>query len=647
MVHPLKGRKVYLEDIPLDVAVERFFSALDEVGAGARLPGEALPVAECLGRVTARPVWAALSSPHYHAAAMDGVTVRASETLGASEATPIHLKLGEQARWVDTGDPIPEGFNAVIMLEALQPVGDEAVEIVAPVAPWHHVRPMGEDMVATELILPENHRLRPVDLGAAAGCGSATLFVRRKPRVAIIPTGTELVPPGTAVKPGDIIEYNSLMLAGQVEEWGGAATRFPIIPDEYPRILEAIREALKEHDLVVVNAGSSAGSEDFTAAAVAELGKLLVHGIAIRPGHPVILGIAEKKPVLGIPGYPVSAAVTFEMLGRPLLCRMLGLPLPARPKVRAILTRKVLSPMGEDEFLRVKVGQVEGKIVATPLSRGAGVIMSLVRADGFVKIPRGSEGVHAGAEVTVELFRDPEEIARTIVAIGSHDLTLDLLASCLRQRHPDLTLASANVGSLGGLTALSRGEAHLAGAHLLDEATGEYNLPFVRQTLPGVAAVLVNLTFREQGFIVPKGNPKGIRTLEDLTRSDLHLGFINRQRGSGTRILLDYQCKQRGIPPAKIPGYAREEYTHLNVAAAVRSGAADCGLGILAAARALDLDFVPLLKERYDLVIPRTHYEAPLLAPLLALIRGPEFKAAVAALGGYDVSRMGAVVGEV
>ncbi|MEK7338082.1 MAG: molybdopterin biosynthesis protein [candidate division NC10 bacterium] len=645
MVHPLKGRKVYLEDIPLDVAVERFVSALDEVGAGARLPGEALPVAECLGRVTARPVWAALSSPHYHAAAMDGVTVRASETRGASEATPIHLKLGEQARWVDTGDPIPEGFNAVIMLEALQPVGDEAVEIVAPVAPWHHVRPMGEDMVATELILPENHRLRPVDLGAAAGCGCPTLLVRRKPRVAIIPTGTELVPPGTAVKPGETIEYNSLMLSAQVEEWGGTATRFPIVPDEYPRVLEAIREGLKEHDVVVVNAGSSAGSEDFTAAAVAELGKLLVHGIAIRPGHPVILGIAEKKPVLGIPGYPVSAAVTFELLGRPLLCRMLGLPLPARPKVRAILTRKVLSPMGEDEFLRVKVGQVEGKIVATPVSRGAGVIMSLVRADGFVKIPRGSEGLHAGAEVTVELFRDPEEIARTIVAIGSHDLTLDLLASWLRQRHPDLTLASANVGSLGGLTALSRGEAHLAGAHLLDEATGEYNLPFVRQTLPGVAAVLVNLTFREQGLIVPKGNPKGIRTLEDLTRPDLQ--FINRQRGSGTRILLDYQCKQRGIPPAKIPGYAREEYTHLNVAAAVRSGAADCGLGILAAARALDLDFVPLLKERYDLVIPRTHYEAPLLAPLLALIRGPEFKAAVAALGGYDVSRMGAVVGEV
>jgi putative molybdopterin biosynthesis protein len=394
-----------------------------------------------------------------------------------------------------------------------------------------------------------------------------------------------------------------------------------------------------------VNAGSSAGSEDFTAAAVGEVGKVLVHGIAIRPGHPVILGIAQRKPVLGIPGYPVSAAVTFELLGRPLLCRMLGLPLPGRPKVRATLTRKVLSPMGEDEFLRVKVGQVGDKVVATPLSRGAGIIMSLVRADGVVKIPRGSEGLHAGAEVTVELFRDPEEIARTIVAIGSHDLTLDLLASWLRQLHPDLTLASANVGSLGGLTALSRGEAHLAGAHLLDEATGEYNLPFVRQTLSGVPAVLVNLTFREQGLLVPKGNPKGIRTLEDLTRPDLQ--FINRQRGSGTRILLDYQCKQRGIPPAKIPGYAREEYTHLNVAAAVRSGAADCGLGILAAARALDLDFVPLLKERYDLVIPRAHYEAPLLAPLLALIRGAEFRAVVAALGGYDVSRMGEVVGEV
>lgn len=644
MAHPLRGRKVYLEDIPLDAAVQRFLPALDEVGACARLAGEALPVADCLGRVTARPVWAALSSPHYHAAAMDGVAVRAHETRGASETSPIRLSLGEQARWVDTGDPIPEGFNAVIPLEALQPVGEEAVEIAAPVAPWHHVRPMGEDMVATELILPENHRLRPVDLGAAAGGGCATLLVRRRPRVAIIPTGTELVVPGTAVRPGDIIEYNSLMLAGQVEEWGGIPTRFPSVPDEYPRVLEAIREALKEHDLVVVNAGSSAGSEDFTAAAVGELGKVLVHGIAIRPGHPVILGIAQDKPVLGIPGYPVSAVVTFELLGRPLLYRMLGLPLPSRPTLRAILTRKVLSPMGEDEFLRVKVGQVGDKVVATPLSRGAGIIMSLVRADGFVKIPRGTEGVHAGAEVTVELFRDPEEIARTIVAIGSHDLTLDLLASWLKQRHPDLTLASANVGSLGGLTALSRGEAHLAGAHLLDEATGEYNLSFVRQTLRSVPTILVNLTFREQGLIVPKGNPKGIRTLEDLTRPDVQ--FINRQRGSGTRILFDYQLKRRGIAPAKIAGYAREEYTHLNVAAAVRSGAADCGLGILAAARALELDFVPLLKERYDLVIPRMHADAPLLAPLLALIRGPEFRAAVAALGGYDTSRMGEVVGE-
>jgi putative molybdopterin biosynthesis protein len=644
MVHPLKGRKVYLEDIPLDVAVERFLTALDEVGACSRLPGEALPVAECLGRVTARPVWAALSSPHYHAAAMDGVAVRASETRGASEATPVTLRLGDQARWVDTGDPIPEGFNAVIMLEALQPVGDDAVEIVAAVPPWHHIRPMGEDMVATELILPENHPLRPVDLGAAAGCGCATLFVRQKPRVAIVPTGTELVHAGTALKPGEIIESNSLMLAGQVEEWGGTATRFPIIPDEYPRVLEAIREALQDHNIVVVNAGSSAGSEDFTAAAVAELGKVLVHGIAIRPGHPVILGIAQGKPVLGIPGYPVSAVVTFELLGRPLLYRMLGLALPARRKVRATLTRKVLSPMGEDEFLRVKVGQVGDKIVATPLSRGAGALMSLVRADGFVKIPRGSEGLHAGAEVTVELLRDPEEIARTIVAIGSHDLTLDLLASWLKQRHPDLTLASANVGSLGGLTALARGEAHMAGAHLLDETTGEYNLSFVRQTLQGIPALLVNLTFREQGLIVQRGNPKGIRTLEDLARPDLQ--FINRQRGSGTRILLDYQLKQRGIPPAKIPGYSREEYTHLTVAAAVRSRAADCGLGILAAARALDLDFVPLLQERYDLVIPRSHYEAPLLAPLLALIRGPEFRAAVAALGGYDVRRMGEVVGE-
>ncbi|MGH7383343.1 MAG: molybdopterin biosynthesis protein, partial [Candidatus Methylomirabilales bacterium] len=526
--------------------------------------------------------------------------------------------------------------------EHLYPVGEEEIEIHAAVPPWHHVRAMGEDMVATELILPEGHTLTPADLGAIAGCGLGAVEVRQRPRVAVIPTGSELVPPGSAVKPGEIIEFNSLMLCGMVREWGGEANRTGIVPDDFPAIRAAVEEAAATHDVVVINAGSSAGSEDFTAAIVKELGELLVHGIAIRPGHPVVLGIVRGRPVIGIPGYPVSAVITCDLLVKPILYRLEGRAVPARPTLTATITRKILSPLGEDEFLRVKLGRVGNKVVATPLSRGAGVIMSLVRADGIVRIPRFSEGVHAGATVTVELLRRPEEIEKTIVAMGSHDLTLDLLASLLRRSHPDLHLSSTNVGSLAGLLALKRAEAHMAGSHLLDEETGEYNLPYVARLLPGEKVVVLTLVHRDQGLILPKGNPKGITTLLDLVREGV--AFVNRQKGAGTRMLLDYRLKQLGIDPMRITGYEREEYTHLAVAAAVKAGVADVGLGILGAARALDLDFIPLLKERYDLIIPELHYCDPLLRPLLDLISSDGFTKEVEALGGYDTSETGRVV---
>ncbi len=635
-----RARKIYLQPIPLDEALQTFSRALE--GLLTPLPGEVVPVETALGRVTAKPVWARLSNPHYNAAAMDGIAVRAEDTYGASETNPIRLKAKEQFQWVDTGDPILPPFNAVIMLEHLHPLGEEEIEIRAPVPPWHHVRAMGEDMVATELILPEGHLLTPPDIGAIAGCGLKEVEVRRRPRVAIIPTGTELIPPGVPVKPGDIIEFNSLMLAGMVQEWGGEARRYEIVPDDYDEIKKALEEALTTHDLVVINAGSSAGSEDFTASIVEELGELLVHGIAIRPGHPVVLGTVRKRPVIGVPGYPVSAVITCDLVVKPLIFRLLGTAVPERPTLQAIMTRKILSPIGEDEFLRVKLGKVGDKIVATPLTRGAGVIMSLVRADGLVRIPRFSEGVHAGATVTVELFRRAGEIEKTIVAIGSHDLTLDLLTNLLHRKAPDLHLSSSNVGSLAGLLALKRGEAHLAGSHLLDEETGEYNVPYVRRLLPGGKVVVVTLVYRDQGLIVPKGNPKEITTLQDLTREDV--AFVNRQKGAGTRVLLDYKLKELNIDTMKIIGYDREEFTHLAVAAAVKGGVADVGLGILAAARALELDFIPLLKERYDLVIPEVHYQSPLLQPLLDCITSEAFKEEVEALGGYDTSDTGRTI---
>jgi putative molybdopterin biosynthesis protein len=632
-------RRYYLEDIALDEARERFEQALTAAGGVRPLDGESVPVTEALGRVTAEPVWAAISSPHYHASAMDGIAVRAIDTYGASETEPVRLIVPDQAIWVDTGDPLPAGRDAVIMAEQVQEIGESEVEILAAVVPWQHVRPLGEDMVATELVLPENHRVRPVDLGALAACGQVQVNVRRRPRVAIIPTGNELVAPGSQLKPGDIVEFNSLMVGGVVEEWGGTADRRPIVADRPEDLRGAIETALADSEIVVVNAGSSAGSEDYTAGVIAQLGSVLVHGVAIRPGHPVILGVVGGKPVIGLPGYPVSTMLTAELFLRPLVYRLQGLLAPEAPSIEAVISRKVLSPMGEDEFLRVTLGRVGDRIVATPLTRGAGVVSSLVRADGIARLPRFSEGLHAGAVAHVQLLRPLDEVERTIVAIGSHDLALDLLASFLQRLSPGSRLSSANVGSYGGLVALKRGEAHLAGSHLLDEETGDYNTGFIRQVIPDLDVVLMNLTYRDQGLILPKGNPKGIRALEDIAAQGVR--FVNRQRGSGTRVLLDYELRRLGISAESLLGYDREEFTHMAVAAAVMSGAADAGLGILAAARALDLDFLPLLRERYDLVIPRVYYEAPLLQPLLGVIRSEEYQQAVAALGGYGVEDMG------
>jgi putative molybdopterin biosynthesis protein len=654
------GRRIYLEDVPLEEAWARFMRALAEAGLDAPFPGEWVPLEQALGRVTAEPIWARLSVPPYAAAAMDGFAVRAQDTAGTTETQPRALPVppgpdGIGACYVDTGDPLPSWADAVVPVEQVQFDGEAPeratrITLYQPVPPWANVRPVAEDIAAPELVLPANHRLRPVDLGVIAACGYATVPVRRSPRVAILPTGTELIPPEEAaargVRPGELIEFNSLVLAAQVREWGGLPTRFPIVPDDFERLLEATREAARTHDLVLINAGSSAGSEDFTARVVSTLGTLLVHGVAVRPGHPVILGIlrvdGRSVPVIGVPGFPVSAALTGEIFVEPLLARWLGLPPRWRPRLDAVLTRKLLSPLGDEEWVRVTVGRVGGRYVAAPLSRGAGVLSSLVRADGILRIPRFAEGYDQGETVAVELYTDPEAIEGTILAIGSHDMALDLMAQFLAERWPGRRLRSANAGSLGGLIALRRGECHLAGTHLLDPESGEYNLPYVRRYLAGMPAVVVTLAHREQGLIVASGNPKGIRDLWDLSRPDVR--FVNRQRGAGTRVLLDYHLQRLGIDPAAIPGYDREELTHLAVAAAVASGRADVGMGIRAAAAALGLAFIPLAMERYDLVIPLDLYEDPWFRPLWELLHDSRFQAAVAALPGYDVRAMGVEV---
>jgi putative molybdopterin biosynthesis protein len=627
----------FIRDVPAARALDAWHSAREAGGCPARLPALRVSLEDAAGRVTAEPVWATRSSPPFDAAGMDGIAVRAADTLGAGETTPIRLD-PDAYDVVDTGDPMPDGRDAVVMREHVH-YSDGSAELRAAVPPYQHVRSIGEDVSTAELLLPEGHRLRAVDLAAAAAAGATDLLVRRRPRVSVLPTGDEVRPIGTETGPGEILDTNSLMLAVQAREAGCEAHCLPIEPDDPAGIAKAVRAAVADCDLLIIVAGSSAGRDDYTARVVAELGTLAVHGVAVRPGHPVVLGVIDGTPVLGAPGYPVSAALTFDIFAAPVLADMQGAAPRRRPRIRARLARKLASPLGMDDWVRVRLGVVGGTMVATPLPRGAGLLTSLVRADGLLVVPAGLEGHHPGDQVDVELLRSLDEVEQTIVAIGSHDLILDLAASHLRAADPLITLASSNVGSLGGLVALRDGLCHLAGSHLLDPATGEYTLPYLDRMLGGRAVAVVRLAHRDQGLIVSPGNPLGLTDIQDLTRAGVR--YVNRQRGAGTRVLLDHQLRLQGINADAVDGYAREEHTHLAVAAAVAAGRADAGLGIMAAARAFGLDFVPVTREPYDLVVTADALDSPLLAPLWALLHSEVFRAEVEELGGYTTAEMG------
>ena len=634
-------RQIYLEDIPLDEARARLQSALEQADAAAPTPGEFVPLAEALGRVTAEPVRAKLSSPHFHCAAMDGYAVSAAATASARETQPLTLALDKDAFPVNTGDPLPEAANAVIMIEHVNHRDDATILIYAAAAPWQHVRLMGEDMVATETVLQVNHQLGPVDLGALAGCGHQRVAARRKPRVLIIPTGSELVPIHRQPRRGQLIEYNSLILGSQIREAGGDATATAIVGDDEAALTQALREATEaKPELILILSGSSAGSHDFSAAAIDALGDVLVHGIAVRPGHPVIIGMVDRIPVIGVPGYPVSAALTSEFFVIPLIRRWLGLTPAEEATIDAVSTQKMSSPIGDDDFVRVALAEIDGRLQATPLQRGAGVITSLVQADGLAHVPRFHEGVDRGGKLKTTLYRPLPLIRKTILIMGSHDPMLDLLATHLRLRSADRRLVSVNVGSLGGLIALRRGEAHVAGCHLFHPETETYNIAYLQRYLPDAAVALVTFAHREQGLILQPGNPLGIASIADLRGAR----YINRQRGAGTRVLFDHLLAQNEISPEEIAGYEHEEHTHLAVAAAVADGIGDCGMGLRSAADAMGLAFIGLTWERFDLAIPQRYLETAGVQALLEVLDDDAFKRELGAQSGYRSDEMGNVI---
>ncbi len=629
----------YLTNVPLEQARREYLELLEHQGFEPQT--QVIPVYESCGRVTAEAVYAHICAPHYTASAMDGVAVCARDTFGATETTPVTLH-PEQFTVLDTGDPVPEGRDAVIMVEDLVKNEDGSITIHAAAAPWQHIRQIGEDVCAGEMILPGHMTVTPAAIGAMIAGGVLELRVIRRPVVGIIPTGDEIIPPCTDPRPGDILEFNGSIFSAMVRQWGAEPVVYPIVPDDFDRIKAMVEKASDQCDMVILNAGSSAGREDFSAQVIRQLGQVLYHGIAIKPGKPAILGCRGKTAILGVPGYPVSGIIVIEQFLKPLIEHWLKTAAQPEHYAQATLTRPVVSGLKYQEFVRVRMGAVGGRLMASPLSRGSGVVSSFMKADGILEVPQGLEGYEAGEEVTLRLLSPMEKLRNTLVVIGSHDPLLDELADMLHLGDPRLYMSSSHVGSMGGIMAIRRGEAHMAGCHLLDTADGTYNRSFIRKYFPKGDVKLVSCVGRQQGLMVARGNPLNICSFADISRQGIR--YVNRQKGSGTRILTDYLCSREKVEPSDVYGYTREELTHTSVAAQIACGSADVGMGIYSAAKLYDLDFIPICIEEYDLIIPDHAWDSPMVQQLLTILRSDAFREKILSMGGYTADHPGQVL---
>lgn len=596
---------------------------------------------DAYGRITWEGVFAKYSSPNYNASAMDGIAVKYKKTLEATETNPVRLKKDEDYKIIDTGDPIREPFNSVIMIEDVVQIDENTVEIISPAFPWQHVRQIGEDIVAGEMIVPSKHKLRPVDIGGIISGGVEKVKVYKKPKVGIIPTGTEIVDLGKDLEEGDIIESNSRIFQGLVLKYGGEPNRYQPVVDDYNLIKEAVQKSVEENEVTIINAGSSAGTEDYTRDIIAELGEVVVHGLAIKPGKPAILGIVNDKPVIGIPGYPVSAYFVFENIAREIIKKYLGELREEKKYIKATLSRRIVSNLKQEEYVRIKLGKVDNNIIATPLKRGAGVTMSLINADGVLTIPKEYEGIEKGETVEIELMTDIKNIENTIVSIGSHDLIIDLIRDELHRKYPEYSISSAHTGSMGGIMALRNGETHIAPIHLLDEKSGEYNEAFIKKYFKGRKIAYIKGVKRQQGLIVQKGNPREIKEFKDIGKEDLV--FINRQKGSGTRILTDYLIKENSMDRSQVIGYDREGNTHMAVSSAVASGTADVGIGVYSAAQIMDNDFIGITEEEYDFALDAELLEDEKIKKIISILKDENFRKRLEKLGGYNTESSGEV----
>ncbi len=619
----------YLDNIPLSEAKEKFFSLISKTLDC--LKSEEVETFLSAGRVTKNALYAKICSPHYNASAMDGISVKAKDTYGASENTPVVLSK-EQYTVVDTGDPIPDSHDAVVMVEDVFEDEKGNVTLYSAVHPWQNVRQVGEDICMGDMIAPSFTAVTPSLCGAILAGGITHFEVVKKPLVGIIPTGDEIVPPTENPGKGDIIEFNSSIFSSMVKQWGGESRVYPIVKDKKELLRDALMKACDECDAVLVLAGSSAGRDDYTCDIIKELGEVCVHGIAVKPGKPAVLGKIGDVPTVGLPGYPVSAIVIMENIVRDLVYRMGGIAVPEKKKIKAVLGKRVVSSLKYHEFVRVTLGRVGDTFTAVPLMRGAGVVTSFTKADGILEIPQDSEGIEQGEEVEITLLKDIAEISSSLIVTGSHDPMIDEIKDIMKKRGYPFTLSSSHVGSMGAINAVKSKSAHLGGIHLLDTSSGEYNRSYIEKYFSDGSVRLYKGVGRIQGLMVRKGNPLGIKDFSDVERCV----YVNRQLGSGTRILCDYLIGKYSIDKTKLEGYRNEEFTHTAVAALIASGNADCGLGIYSAAKMYDLDFIPVSTEEYDFLVSGETEENEAVRAFFEILESDELKERLTKMGGYS-----------
>ncbi len=620
----------YLNNTPLPKAREEYLVHLQQ--RGFRYKTEAVPSVCSCGRVLSEAVYAKICSPHYNASAMDGIAVKASDTYGANESNPIVLKK-EQYTVVDTGDPIPDNADAVIMVEDVTELENGKVRIISAVHPWQNIRQVGEDICMGDMIAPSFTKITPSLCGAFLAGGVLEAQCVKKPVFGIIPTGDEIVSPKENPEKGEIIEFNSAVFSAMLCEWDAESKVYPIVKDKKELLREVLSKAAEECDAVLVLAGSSAGRDDYTSTIIGELGEVVFHGLAIKPGKPAVLGSIKNVPVIGLPGYPVSAIVVMEEIVRSVAKQYYKTKTDADMTVKAILGKRVVSSLKYQEFVRVTLGKSGDTLTAVPLNRGAGVITSFTKADGILAVPQDCEGFEAGEEVEIRLLKKLSQIENSLIITGSHDPLVDELADMIKSENPAFNLTSSHVGSMGAITALKSGQAHLGFIHLLDTSTGEYNRSYIEKHFPEGGVKLIKGVGRIQGLMVQKGNPLNIKSFADITKCR----YVNRQLGSGTRILCDYLLKEKDIDKKDVNGYRNEEFTHTAVAALIASGNADCGLGIYSAAKMYDLDFIEICTEEYDILIDEKAYEGQQVKALLEAVKSDKFKDRLKEMGGYEV----------